>query len=60
MIASFSSGIAAFVRQLAVLRVKPFAKRMDFMLGKMFFVRQSVKKKSAACSLEPKAGSGQV
>jgi hypothetical protein len=32
MIASFSSGIPAFVRQLAVLRVNPFAKRIDFML----------------------------
>jgi hypothetical protein len=31
-IASFSSGIPAFVKQLAVLRVKPFVKQMDFML----------------------------
>jgi hypothetical protein len=44
-IASFSSGIPAFVRQLAVLWVKPFAKRIDFMPGKeMFLGGHSVKK----------------
>jgi hypothetical protein len=59
MIALFSSGIPAFVRQLAVLRVKPFASRMDFMLGKkMFFVRQSVKRKSVSRIFGPETVSG--
>ena len=32
MIAAFSIGIPAFVRQLVALRVKPFSRRMDFIL----------------------------